>query len=360
MALINNPIIRKDIEEILQTNYIDWSRFNGKTILITGANGMLPSYLVYTFLYMNVYFGYDVAVVGLVRNVNKAKLVLGDIVTYEKFELIAQDVAEPIKINRKIDYVVHAASQASPKYYGVDPVGTINANVLGCINTLKTAYEHNVEGYLYFSSGEIYGIVDSSKFPFTEDDYGFIDLLKVRTCYAESKRMGENLCVAWNHQYNVPTRIVRIYHTYGPGFSMNDRRVFSDFCSNIIHNEDIVLHSDGKAKRPFCYIVDATKAFVKILLDGSDAEAYNMANMDCNVSILELAEALVDLYPEKKLKMRTKILKGDLITDKMKNPLMDAEPDCTKLKHLGWLPTIGIKEGFKRTIESYKYFEQKF
>lgn len=360
MALINNPIIRKDIEEILQTTYIDWSRFNGKTILITGANGMLPSYLVYTFLYMKVYLGYDVTVVGLVRDVGKAKLVLNDVLSNENFQLITQDVADQIMVDKKIDYVIHAASQASPKFYGVDPVGTINANVLGSINTLKIAHKHDAEGYLYFSSGEVYGIVDPSRFPFTENDYGFIDLLKVRTCYAESKRMGENLCVAWNHQYNVPTKIVRIYHTYGPGFSMNDRRVFSDFCGNIIRNEDIVLHSDGMAKRPFCYIVDATKAFVKILLDGRNAEAYNMANMDCNISILELAETLVNLYPEKKLKTQVEILKGDIISDKMKNPLMDAEPDCTKLKQLGWQPTIGIKEGFKRTIESYKYFTQEF
>lgn len=350
-----NTIIEQDLQDILSTAYVDWDRFRGKTVLVTGANGMLPAYLVYTLLYLNRTQQTNTRVLALVRNIDKAKVRFHNWLDDEYLELIVQDVCTPIKFgNGKIDYIIHAASQASPKYYGVDPVGTINANVLGTINTLDLAHRHQVESYLYFSTGSVYGDVNPEKFPFTEEDYGYIDLLKGQSCYGESKRMGEQYCVAYHTQYGVPAKMVRIFHTFGPGLQFDDCRVFADFIKDIVNNEDIVLHSDGAAVRLFCYITDAVKAYFKILLDGQMAEAYNVANPAGEISIRDLAHLLVDMYPEKHLHFKVEILKGDLITDKMKSPIQRAIPSIAKMQALGWNPTVSVTEAFRRTIDSFR------
>ena len=314
---------------------------------------MLPSYVVFTLLALNKK-GINVNVYALVRNADKAKAVFKDSLQDEHLHLLVQDVADSLQENASFDYIIHAASQASPKYYGVDPVGTIKANVQGTINTLELARQTKAKGYLYFSSGDVNGIVPPEKFPFKESDYGYIDVLNVRNCYAESKRMGENLCVAYYKQYSVPAKIVRIFHTYGPGMTLDDGRVFGDFCKNIVKGEDIVMNSDGSAVRLFCYVSDAIVAYLKVLLDGECANAYNVANLKGESSIYDLATLLVSLYPEKHLKVvrNTQSLSE---TSKMKSPLVRAIPDCTKIERLGWSPTTSIADGFKRTIDSVAY-----
>ncbi len=350
---MKNEIISGDIQEILKSKIIDWERFRNTNVLITGANGMLPSYLVFTLLALNKK-GINVNIYALVRNEGKAKAVFKDLLHDEHLHLLVQDVADSLHTNVSFDYIIHAASQASPKYYGVDPVGTIKANVQGTINTLELARRSKAKGYLYFSSGDVNGIVPPEKFPFKESDYGFIDVLNVRSCYAESKRMGENLCVAYHHQYSVPTKIVRIFHTYGPGMTFDDGRVFGDFCKNIVKGEDIVMNSDGSAVRLFCYVSDAIVAYLKVVLDGECAEAYNVANLKGESSIYDLAKLLVSLYPEKHLNV-VRNTHNSSEASKMKSPLVRAIPDCAKIEKLGWTPKTSISEGFKRTIDSIVY-----
>lgn len=154
-------------------------------------------------------------------------------------------------------------------------------------------------------------------------------------------------------QYGVPTKIVRIFHTFGPGLLFDDCRVFADFVKNIVNNEDIVLHSDGSAIRLFCYVADAVKAYFKVLLDGEPATAYNVANTKGEISVHDLAQLLVSMYPEKHLRLRTEIKKGDLTTDKMKSPVQRAIPSTQRIEALGWTPQISVAEGFRRTIDSF-------
>lgn len=342
-----NKIIEEDINVIISDKNIDWLKFKDSSVLITGANGMLPSYMVYVLLHLNKRYNLNINVIALVRNKQKAYQKFADYLSDSHLTFLIQDVANKLNVNTDINYIIHAASQASPKYYEVDPVGTISANVLGTYNTLELASQKKVKSYLFFSTGEIYGVVPQKWIPFKEVDYGYIDLLKVRNCYGESKRLGENLCIAWNSQYKVPAKIVRIFHTYGPGMSLDDGRVFADFCKDIIYNNDIELHSKGNAVRSFIYISDATRAFFKILLDGTVAEAYNMANPSGEISINDLAQLLVTLYPEKKLQVKYKI---ETISE---SPILLSTPDCSKIMKLGWEPTISIGEGFKRTIDSF-------
>lgn len=344
-----NPIIKEDISSIIN-RFENWERFKNKTILISGANGFLPAYLVETFLALDKSF--NTKVVALVRNKEKANKRFTHLLTNANLKIIEQEVSVYFDIEEKIDFIIHAASQASPKYYSIDPVGTLNANVLGTIHLIKIALKHQVESFLFFSSGEVYGEVKAEDIPIKEETFGYLNCATVRACYGESKRMGENLCVSYAHQFGLNAKIVRPFHTYGPGMALDDGRVFADFVANIVQNKNIVLNSDGSAIRPFCYLTDATLGFLTILINGKNGEAYNMGNPNEEHSILELALILVNLYPEKKLDvvMNTK----NEPTVYMKSPIQRNSPDIDKISGLNWQPTVTVKEGFKRTIESFK------
>jgi len=348
-----NKIIEEDIANIIQSN-IEWSSFKKKTVLITGANGFLPAYMVEVLMYLNVHYKYNITVVCLVRNLSKARNRFANYLDNTHLLFLHQDVCDEIKYDNKIDFIIHAASQASPKYYGVDPVGTLSANIFGTRNILNLAVTNKVESLLYFSSGEIYGIQSDESVQIHEDSYGFVNPMNIRSCYAESKRMGENMCVSWGSQYGVNAKIVRPFHTYGPGMDLTDGRVFADFVRNIVNNEDIIMKSDGLAQRPFCYLADAIIAYFKILLVGESGEAYNVGNPNCECSIIELAQTLVTLFPEKSLKVITQITANDLTTVQMKSPLQRSTPDIKKISDLGWCPMVSVEQGFKRTIESYR------
>lgn len=346
-----NRIIEEDIKTILSNPIIDWNRFKHKTVLITGASGMLPVYMVYTLLYLNILKNFDVKVIGLVRNIERARAVLQDLIYDPHLEIMVQDVSQPIQIDQNVDFIVHAASQASPKYYGVDPVGTLKANVMGTGNVLELARQKKSEAVLFFSSVEVYGYHVQDDESLKENSYGLVDPLLQRSCYAESKRMGENMCVSWNAQYAVNAKIVRLFPIYAPTMKLNGGRAFADFCRNIINGEDIILRSDGSAKRTFCYVTDATVAFFKVLLDGENT-AYNVGNPNQNMTLKSFAKMLAGLYPEKKLTVKIEILPGDLTTVKMKSPVRNIRPSIDKIKQLGWTPTVSIEEGFRRSIDS--------
>lgn len=342
-----SSIIREDIETILEED-LPWEKFKGKTILITGANGFLPAYLSYVFIYLNKLKNYHINLILLCRNKDRAETKFNDYLN-SNVQLLIHDVNQPIIIDQNIDVIIHAASQASPKFYGVDPVGTINANIIGTSNLLKLGCEKKCENFLYFSSSEVYGISNNYGNPISENDYGFLDPTNVRACYGEGKRAGETLCVSWMHQYGVPVKIVRPFHTYGPGMDLSDGRVYADFISDIVNSRDIVMKSDGLAVRAFCYLKDATLGFLYILLKGQNGQAYNLGNISGQSSIIDLAEKVVALFPEKKLKL----IKKEADQNYIKSLVNINLPNAAKLCNLGWSPTTSIDNGFKRTVLSY-------
>ena len=348
-----NPIIQEDIEKIISFKAVDWEAFRNKTVLISGANGMLPSYMVETLLFLNVQRHYNIKVVALVRNMEKARKCFCDYTDDSSLEFIVQDVAEPVHYDGDIHYIIHAASQAAPSYYGVDPVGTFKANTLGTINMLELAKDKHVQGFLYYSTGAVYGNLPGEKKLLNEDNPGAVNTLDVRNCYGESKRAGENACVCYHYQYGIPTKIVRIFHTFGPRVNLNDGRVFSDFCKNILNNEDIVLKSDGSAKRSFCYVADAVQAYFLILLSGKPATAYNVGGDEYHeITIRDLSQMLVALFPEKELKVVFDINENDLTYTKMRTPQKQILPDLSKINSLGWYLSTTVRDSFKRTIDS--------
>jgi len=347
---MRNKIIDEDLQNIANEP-LEWTKLEGKTVLISGASGFIPSYIVETILYLNeIRFDKKVRILALVRNPDKAKDKFKHHEGRNDLVLIKQDISEPFDVDEKIDYIIHAASQASPKYYGVDPVGTLKANVLGTAYLLELAKKNNVEKFLFFSSGEVYGVVDNSITNIDESYTGNVDVTNVRACYGESKRMGENMCVCYSHQYSFDVNMIRLAHTYGPGISLDDGRVFGDFVRDVINNNNIILNSDGSAKRSFCYITDMIIAFFIVLFKGKSEQAYNIAS-PVETSILELANLLVGLYPQKGLKVE--FAQGVFKEGYIKSQSSRASFSTKKLQALGWQMKTDIKTGFERMIRSY-------
>ncbi|GMQ63302.1 NAD-dependent epimerase/dehydratase family protein [Vallitalea maricola] len=346
-----NDIILEDMEYIIK--YIDVEMFKGNTFLITGANGLLGRYMVELLMYINnnILDEDYCKIFALSRNEIDLKKKFSKYIDKKYFEIIIQNVEDDIYIDDKIDYIIHAASQANTKSFKIDPVGTLSANTIGTFNLLNFAKRKKIKSFLFFSSGAVYGDISCATEPVKENQYYSLNPLNTNSCYAEGKKMGENMCYCFYKQFGIPTKIVRIGHTYGPGINLYDGRVFSDFVRNIINDENLIIRSNGKAKRPFCYISDAIVAFNLVLFKGNSGEAYNVVNNNCYVSINELADILVNkIFKEKKLKIISKDM--NQATNKSNN-LGLTVLDSNKINKLGWIPKISIDEGFKRTVESF-------
>jgi UDP-glucuronate decarboxylase len=346
-----HPIVEQDLSDITAAP-LHWDAFDGATVLVTGAAGFLPAYMVETLLYLNrSKLSRPVKVVALVRNAERAQERFAAYRSDPQFELLVQDVSTPSTVTQTFDFIVHAASQASPIYYRTDPVGTLLANTQGTYHLLELARRSSTRGFLFFSSGEVYGIVPPGSGDIAEGTGGWLDPTDVRSCYGESKRMGETMCSAWAQQYAVPACIARPFHTYGPGMRLDDGRVFADFVRDILRGGPIVLNSDGSARRSFCYLADATIGFFTVLLKGTPGQAYNVANPGCECSIAELADRLAAVYADQGMTVERRARTDGAY---MPSPILSTKPDIAKAKTLGWQPRHSIEEGFQRTVESYR------
>ena len=349
--MIVNHIIDEDAEQIITENNGLTQLYN-KTILITGASGMIGSYFVYTLMKLNEDYDANIKIIPLIRNLDKLH---DEILSKDYVHPIVQDVIEKIHLNENIDYVIHAAGPASPKIMKEKPVETNFANTIGTANTLTLAKEHNSKGYLFISSREIYGEPINNEKYFTEDSFGYVDHLIPRNGYAEGKKTAENMCIGFKEEFGLNTKIVRLAHTYGPGMSIYDGRVQADFLKNIINNENILLKSDGSSIRTYTYISDAISAMFKIMLNGTE-NVYNVSDERNEVSIKELAETMVSIYPEKNLILEYEIEnEGDLGYAPFKLGLLSSKKIR---KELNWNAKYSIKQGFKRTIEFLKLCDE--
>ena len=328
----------------------DWEQIRTKSVYISGASGMIASYMVMFLIFLNEVFNYNIEIYAGIRKLKKATERFGDYVNRQYFHVISTDVILPVSDEQQWDYIIHAASLASPQYYGKMPVETMLPNVVGTYELLRYASQHAVKSFLFFSSGSVYGSLSDLN-SITESSNGTFDFLSEGNEYGESKRCGEALCKAYYREYKVPTKSVRIHHTYGPTLDIeHDTRVFSEFVNNVIHDNDIVLKSDGTSKRAFCYLVDTITALFIILLNGENGESYNVGNDREYVSIRELAEIIVALYPEKNLHVISKERETYGYTASKEASLVPL--DIEKVATLGWCPKYSIEEGFSRTIRS--------
>lgn len=349
---MKNTVIYEDMEKIYDQGY-GWNALKNSRILITGAYGMLASYMVYFFVFLNERHDYNMDIWVIARNEKRLRQRFGKYVDRDYFHWEMHGLDRPIEWNISMDYIIHAASLASPQYYNTIPVEVMLPNVMGTYWLLEYAKACNLKKFLFFSSSEIYGKQDERLTTnYSEDVLGAIDPADVRNCYAEAKRMGENMCVDYFREFGVRTNSVRIFHTFGPTMDIrNDERAFSEFVANVIDKKNIEMKSEGTAKRPFCYISDATVAFLTILLNGNAGESYNLCNENNYVSIYELAETLAGLFPERGLKVERvqRDSKSNYVAKKDENQVTACSD---KLRMIGWNPQITVGEGFRRTIRA--------
>jgi UDP-glucuronate decarboxylase len=241
-----NSIVLDDMKSIVQEP-LPWQSFEDANVLVTGAAGFLPAYMVETLMFLNQFvLSKPAKVTALVRNEARAIKRFADYDGRDDLRMLVQNVSDPLGVSTRFDYIIHAASNASPAAYLADPAGTISANVLGIYHLLNTAALDRVcQGFLFFSSGEVYGAVTGRSAPLTEHEGGYLDPTDVRSCYGESKRAGETMCASWARQYGVPARIVRPGHTYGPGMRLDDGRVYADVVRDILNGGPITCLVTG-------------------------------------------------------------------------------------------------------------------
>jgi len=289
------------------------SEFKEKTFFISGASGMLGQALCKELLKINC-----------------------KIIT-KPHKLLCTN--KKITIKEKIDYIVHAAAPTDSRFFVENPVETIDAIYLSTKNTLELAKEHNVKGYLFLSSLEVYGI--PTKMNVFETDGGYIDQTNVRSSYSESKRLAECLCASYAKEFGVKAKIARLAQCFGEKIAKNDNRVFAEFAKAAKNGKPIILKTKGKTVRNYCSIQDAINAMFVILAKGKNGEAYNVANKNSTCSIFELA------------KMFSKNVAFDIAENVEKlgyAPVVKIALNSEKLEHLGWQAKISLDEMIRKCL----------
>lgn len=327
-------IFEEDIENIIKD--FDMSVFNGKTVLVTGATGLIGKLSVKSLLNS----GFNTKVIALIRNEQKGLKVLG---RNENLEFLVQDINEQVKFDKNVDYIIHGASVTSSSDFVNKPVETILTAINGTKNVLEFARsQKDLLGMVYLSSLEVYGkpLKEDTK----ENDYGYTDVLSPRSSYSEGKRMTETLCISYGSEYNTPVRIARLSQTFGAGVDKNDTRVFAQFAKSVINKQNIILHTKGETKRNYCYTTDAVRAIFTVLTKGENNSAYNVANKNTYISIADMAKSLEN--------KNTKVIFE--IDDKNRgfNPTMQICLNTEKLEKLGWSAKVDLAQMFERTIKS--------
>jgi len=270
-----------------------------------------------------------------------------------KFDIIT-DKIETIEDAEEADLVIHMASIASPMFYRMHPIETIDANIWGLRGLLDYYKNKAIKGFLFFSSSEIYGNPISEAVPTSEEYHGDVSCTGPRACYDEAKRFGETMCMLFAEKYNMPIGVVRPFNNYGPGMKINDKRVPADFAKNIVEGKNITILSNGSPSRTFCYIADAMAGYLKILLHGK-YDYFNIGIEKTEISIAELAE----IYKQKGAKVFD--YKGDVdyavSEDKeyLTNNPQRRCPNIDKAKSLlGYKPSIYVEEGVERFLQFIK------
>ncbi|MEP6776151.1 MAG: NAD-dependent epimerase/dehydratase family protein, partial [Chloroflexota bacterium] len=342
-------MISADMPEILETLGTDITHFSGKTVLITGASGVLPSYCADTIAYANRNMLAEPAkLLLLVRSFPTHYGRLAHLVGRDDVSFVVQDVREPLEINGPLDFVIHAASPAAPRKFAEDPVGTLDANSYALRGLLELTRMHEVESFLFFSSSEIYGNPEPENIPTPETYIGRFDFALARSFYAEAKRFGETLCRAYCEMYGVPTRVVRPFHVHGPGLRADDGRIVADMMVKGLEGKPLKLASNGAATRTYGYISDATVGFLKVLLNGQKGEAYNVGADKPEVSILDLTKLISQLCG------RTDSVEVSKAASPQGSPGRVC-PDLSKIQRsLGFEPKVELSDGLTRTISWFR------
>ena len=348
-----SSVIQEDCESIVNEMVGPMRAFAKSRILVTGGGGFLGSYFLDVLFNYNrlnpenkcQVFCFDNFRTGLPERISHLK-------QDPNFLFENVDVSKEYKIPENLDFIVHAASVASPTFYREFPLETIDVNVNGTRFLLEHAKNNpSIKSVLYMSTSEIYGNPSPDHIPTKEDYYGYVPTMGPRACYDESKRLGETLCWIYHTKYNVPVNIARIFNCFGPGQRIDDKRIIPDLISAAIANKDIELFSDGGQTRSFSYIKDTVRGFFYILLSNLRGEVFNVGNMR-ELSIGDVAKHFQTLVKNQSMRICFK-------ENSDPHYLVDSPqrrcPDVGKLKSLTkWSPSVPLEEGLARTLRYYQ------
>jgi UDP-glucuronate decarboxylase len=364
-AARGDQVVARDLEDICTRAGDSFMALSGRSLLVTGGAGFLGHYLVQAPLYWNRHFRGSAKPIQVTVCDHGLRGVPGWLEKWRgdpQLLMAAHDVTRQLPTSLPPpDFVIHAASIASPTFYRKYPIETMDANVVGLRLLLDLCRERAetgspVEGFLFFSSSEIYGDPDPANIPTSESYRGNVSCTGPRACYDESKRYGETLCVNFARVHDIPVKIVRPFNNYGPGLGMEDRRVIPDFARDILNGKDIVLLSDGSPTRTFCYVADAVVGYFRALTRGRSGESYNIGVETPEVSMSELAERMIrigsDLFGYAGSVRRQSSGDPEYLTD---NPIRRC-PDITKARsELGYEPWVQLDDGLERSLRWYAH-----
>ena len=331
-----------DTKAIVDSEFIDWEKFQNTTILITGATGFIGTQIVLSLAKASMEYNLNTKIILLVRSKEKAKNIFYEQLKFANIKLLQQDINKKIKYHENVDYIIHTASNTSSKSFVDTPVETISTTIDGTKNILEFAKEKKVKSIVFLSSMEVYGEINSET-PLKEDDLGKLELQNERNSYPQAKRLAENLCYSYFKEYNIPVKTARLCQIIGANIPYNDSRVFAQFARNVIEKKDIVLFTDGSTTRNYCYITDCVTAIFTILQKGKSGESYNVANQEAICSIKEIAE---NLLRNTDLKIKYETLKSNIYPSNCKLFL-----STDKLRTLGWQAQVSLEEMLSKLVD---------
>jgi dTDP-glucose 4,6-dehydratase/UDP-glucuronate decarboxylase len=346
-----NNVIYEDVEYICNELGDLLKKAEGSTWFVSGGGGFIGGYFLDIIDYCNrKIFKKPCRIICLENFISGIPERISHLIDNKNFKFLNKNVAKPFFIRGRVDYIVHAASIASPTFYRKYPIETIETNVTGLKNLLDLGVKKRVKSFLFFSTSEIYGNPDPAFIPTPENYNGNVSCTGPRACYDESKRLGETLCVNYHNQYDLPVKVVRPFNVFGPGLRIDDKRVIPDFFNNALNGRNIEILSNGSPTRSFCYISDAMRGFLRAILSDCNGEAFNIGNDQLEVSMIGLAKAVARTVGGIDVEYKH----SSDINYLVDNPQRRC-PDLSKTKKLlGYEPKIDLDEALRRTMEWYK------
>ena len=343
-----------DIDTVLES-LGEMDELAGKTILVTGATGLICSSIIDVILrYNDTHKDNIIRVLAAGRNLDKMAERFGEINKRKDIQYVYYNAAViDNDISERADYIIHGASNASPNMIVKEPVETMLSNVLGIKCLLDYAKRSNTKRVLLISSSEVYGKKENDE-PYKEGDYGYIDLLNSRNSYSISKCAAETMCISYYDEYGVESVIVRPGHIYGPTASPKDVRVSSAWAYSAARGEDIIMKSDGSQIRSYVYTLDCASAILKVLTVGQNCCAYNISNPNSIISIKEMGHILAESAGVN--------VKMELPTEKEKkgfNPMKNSSLEASNLIELGWRGCFTACEGLNHTVSILTELEKQ-